>query len=224
MSKLVLSLVLIALLPILSIAQEKEYITIGVSGGIDQNINAYRIDSNKYGNSFSSSGTPFNIGIDFSIMATDKIRPRIEFKYMEAFYDASWKNNLIYYKGSPITKSKAKFYNFGINLHVDYLLLDMNKFKMFVSPGLKWELNVGNECRNDYANGTYDYKNYHEINTENPENIMGGSLGVLFKYKVAKNIGITLTPEYSIFFRDFVRANDAAYQRFSGNIGLEFNF
>ena len=47
MSKLVLSLVLIALLPILSIAQEKEYITIGVSGGIDQNINAYRIDTNK---------------------------------------------------------------------------------------------------------------------------------------------------------------------------------
>jgi hypothetical protein len=220
MSRLIFSLVLITLLPLLSLAQEKEYITIGFNGGIDQNINAYKLDTNDFGNSFSKTGMPYNLGIDFSIMASDKIRPRFEFKYMESHYKAKWNPDSPY----PITESEVKLYNIGFNLHIDYLLLDKTKLKVFVSPGIKWELNIGNECRNSISDGSYSYKNYHRINTENPDNILGGSLGLLMKYKIAKKVGITFTPDYTVFFRNYVRANDALYQRLSLNLGLEYNF
>ena len=47
---------------------------------------------------------------------------------------------------------------------------------------------------------------------------------MIFKYKITDRIGVTLTPDYTIFFREYVKANTKVYQRASANLGFEFSF
>lgn len=218
-----LFIILVALLPLTAIAQEESEsaVIIGISGGFDKGINAYKLDSNTEGNTFSSSDPNYNIALNFGILASPKLRPRLELRYSQMAYTADWDNTTL---STMLQESKVKLYYFDVNFHLDYLLFNSSKFQIYASPALKWEFNINKECKNTKVDGTYNYKQYNDVITENPNNILGGGVSAIFKYNISKNISITLSPEYTVFFREFVKANDKIYQRTSVNLGVEFKF
>lgn len=222
MRRRILYLALFAILPLTAYSQDtsKYVFTIGIYGGIDRNINGYKLDQNNYGNDFYAVAPTWNIGLDYGLMVTDKFRPRISFKYVQQRYKVGWENaNIV-----TMQESVVYLYNFNVSLSADYLLLNSPKFQMFASPGVVWEFTSGKNEKNIKKDGTHNWANYNEIVTENPGNILGGAASAIFKYNLTKYIGITVTPEYTLFFRNYVKSNNKGYQRMSLGFGVEFNF
>jgi len=215
---------LLAFIPVLASAQDDEerMYSIGIKNGIDNNINAYRFDANTEGNVFHSSNKPYyNFGFDFGIFVSKKIRTRFGIGYAEMGYNADWDNTSL---TSSYKKTEIRLFNFDMDANMDYLLFAPGKFQLFVSPGLRWEVAIDKEVKNIKVDGTHNYKQYNDIIKESPNSILGGTVSTILKYNLTKGIGITLTPTYTMFFRGFVRSNDKLYQRFTGNVGVEFAF
>lgn len=230
MRKIFLFMYVIALIPLTINAQEDLVtkkkgnigyaFTIGFFSGIDFDINAYRFNSNYFGNNFYNKKPEFNIGMDYGWMISKNLRPRIELKYIKMSYSAGWDNANI----TSLKESVVYLYRLGASLRMDYLFLDKSKLQLFISPALKWEFNMNSDEKNISYDGSFNWANYNGIIKENPKNILGVAVSTIFKYNITKNIGITATPEYTLFFRNFVESNDRIYQRVNVNFGFEFNF
>ncbi len=226
MKKRIVYLAVVALLPLMVQSQEvKNYaFIIGAYGGIDMNNNGYRMLTNYYGNEFSASGiTSWNIGLDYGVMVKNKLRPRIEAKYLQMKYFADWDNANL----DNLDKSTVFLFSGNVNLRLDYLLLNSPKFQIFVSPAVKWEFVIDREVKNFIKpefGGGHNWRSYNDIINENPRSIMGGAVSGIIKYNVTKYVGLTLSPEYTLFFRKFVKVNDKAYSRTGLNVGVEINF
>jgi hypothetical protein len=222
MRRKILTGVLIALLPLSIYAQEasRYAYTIGIYGGIDRNINGYRLDPNAYGNNFYSPSILWNAGVDYGLMVTDKLRPRIEFRYLQQRYKVGWENGNI----STMKESVVYLYNFDVNFRLDYLLLNKPRFHVFASPALKWEFTSGKDEKNIRKDGTHNWANYNGIINENPGNLFGGAVAAVLKYNITKYIGITCTPEYTVFVNKYVKSNRKLCQRTNLGFGVEFNF
>jgi hypothetical protein len=194
----------------------------GLSYGIDNNINGYRLTSNSVGNTFSAGSGNYNISAGYGWMVSSKWRPRVELRYTRLSYNVGgWSAAT---PPKEIDKSVVNMFNFDVNLRADYMFLNANKFQAYVSPAVKWEFNISREVHNSINDGTDNWRNYNDVIDENPRNLIGGSVAAIFKYNFIKQIGLTLTPEYTMFFRNFVKANDKNYSRLSVNFGVEFNF
>ena len=224
-------LLLIALLFVAAVsavnAQTEEYITLGINGGGVYNINGYRKDTNHYGNTFQNGIPGYNVAIDLGIRTSAKTRFRFEIEHEEFHYEALWDT------ARKIYKTRVKVWNMGINLRFDYKIAESEKWKVFISPGFLWEFNIARESKNlktpyenpySYSIRKRSYKNYNEIAYENPNHILGNNIQLLCKYKIAKHIALTITPEYYIYYRGIVKHNGAPYQRLTLNGGVEFNF
>jgi hypothetical protein len=228
MRKILFYLIFIVLMPVAVNAQSTvvasapnniDYAyTIGINKGFDNNINAYRSTPNLFGNNFYNGKTHINLGFDYGTKISKRFRPRIELKYVKMSYRVGWDNANI----PTIKESTVNLYNFDINLRMDYLLLDIKKFEFYVSPALKWELTVDRDEHNINEGGD-NWAKYNRIIDENSRNLLGGAVSGILKYNITKKIGFTVTPEYTLFFRNFVRSNDKNYQRTSVNFGVEFN-
>ncbi|MGE0077002.1 MAG: outer membrane beta-barrel protein [Bacteroidales bacterium] len=218
-----LLIILIVLLPFVVSAQNEEEnpITIGINAGYDNNINAYRLDPNLNGNNFSSDNPNYNIALDFGIKLSEKYRMRLGVKYVRMGYQADWTNTSL---STMLDRSEVKLHYSDVNLHVDYMLFNRSKFQIYISPFVNWEFNVSKECKNVKIDGTYNYKQIYGIINENPDNVFGGGISAILKYNLNNHFGLTLTPEYNIFFNKFVSDNDKLYQRTSINFGFEFRF
>jgi hypothetical protein len=222
MKKISFYLLLLALMPVMANAQDddEDAMTIGINGGVDKSINAYQFTPDMYNDIFSNNKTYHNVALDFGLWISPKFRPRIELKYVQTGYTANWETPD--YTSNSMKVTNVTLYNFDINLRMDYLLLKIKKFQVFVSPALKWEFNINGDSRNTEYDGSYDYKQYNGIITDSPNNIAGGAVSAIFKYKLNRRVGITLSPEYTLFFHDYVQTNNKLYQRISANFGLEF--
>lgn len=216
-------------------AQTEEYVTFGVNGGVLHNINGYRKNTNYDGETFKNGIPGYNFAIDWSIKTSAKTRFRFEIEHEEFHYKALWDTlGMSSQIHSPIYETRVKVWNIGFNLRFDYKYFETEKIKLFVSPGLLWEFNVDREAYNlkrfyynplGHHTRDFSHYSYNEIAYENPDHILGGNLQLLCKYKIAKHIAITLTPEYYIYFRGIVKKNYGyPYQRLTMNCGLEFNF
>jgi hypothetical protein len=201
--------------------EHKSIFSIGINAGLDDNINAYRLNPNLYGNEFSNNKTYQNIALDFGVMTGKNTRLRLEFKYLMNGYKANWDKTTT---PSLFTESVVNLKNIDINLHLDFLLLNKGKFQLFISPAFKWEFNYKHNYSNTKSDGTTSTFSYNEIFTEYPNDIIGGAVSAIFKYNITKNIGVILSPEYTIFGRNYVLSNTRLYQRASGNFGFEFKF
>lgn len=219
-------------------AQLEEYITFGINGGINKNINGYKKDKDYYGNTFSDGLIAYNYGLDFGIKTGKRFRTRMEVRSIEFHYVAKWDTVGVPPQRNPY-ETRVKVWNMDIVLRGDYLLAQTEKNKLFISPSFIWEFNIDRECKNmlrnvgndefnpyrdDYRDD-FSFKKYNDIHRENPNHIIGSSVALIYKYKFAKHIGITVTPEYTIFYRGMVRTNyGKPYQRLTLNAGLEFSF
>jgi hypothetical protein len=219
-------LTLLALSSLFVNAQDESYpiYTFGINYGFDQNVNAFKSGLNSKGNTFSKGGNPYSIGVDLGVMATKRVRPRLELRFVQMNYKVGWDNTHL---ASMIKESEVKLFNFDINLRTDFLLLGTKKFNLFISPAIKWEFNTRKECRNDKIDGSDNYKlyaGYSDVDDQFTKSTLGGAASMIFKYNVTPKIGITLTPEYTYFFNKFVKANSDPYYRYGVNFGLEYRF
>jgi hypothetical protein len=192
---------------------------VGLNGGVDYDFNAYRQTPDKNGFDFYAINPHYNFGVDVGFMATKRLRPRLDFKFVKMSYGMDWGD----FNGK-FDKSITKLSNLDINLHLDWELLTRKKFQVFISPVLKSEFVSGVKYERHDKDGNTEEVNYNLIDDQFPKSILGGGLSAILKYNLTDHIGITMVPEYSIFCRRFVRSNDKNYQRFSTNIGIEFKF
>jgi hypothetical protein len=202
--------------------------TVGLNVGYDNYFNAVRrLPNHSYNDFYSlnSLKTHYSFGLDYGFMISRKFRPRIEFKFTELGYGVGWSNTP--YDVSLI-KSEVTMYDLSLNLRMDYMIIDKNKFQMFLSPGFKWEAAADKQVKNfrrEILQGEdHSWDNYNDIINECPNNIAGGSLSAIMKYNITKKVGIVVVPDYTLFFREWVKSNNTIYQRLSVNFGVEFNF
>lgn len=221
MKKIVFSL-LCALFIACTVNAQDDYpvFSVGANAGWDHNTNAFRLTSDENA-SFTGEPNQFNIGIDFGVRMTKKFRPRLELRYVNMAYHMNW-NSTDY---PDFDKTDCNINYFDLNLHLDYSLFTVNKLEVFVSPAIKWEQKSGDFVKTYKNDGSAPMTGrFTAIKKEYPGNIAGGAASMIFKYNFNKHLGLTLTPEYTYFFRDFVKSNNKSYQRFNVNAGFEFTF
>lgn len=198
---------------------EKFNVSFGINGGYGQNINGYRLsETSDY--SFYDLPSQHSLGIDFGVFITEKLRFRVDLRYVKMQYGVNWNND-----DYGINKTEVNLYNFDLNFRLDYRFFSKNNFELYISPGFITEYVVDDEHKNYYDDGSTSFKTYNFY----PSNafastITGASCALISKYKITNNIGITLTPEYTYFLREFYHDNSGAYQRFGVNFGVEFTF
>jgi hypothetical protein len=109
------------------------------------------------------------------------------------------------------------------NLNYDYYLFQTKRFELLLSPGLLTEYMVDTDYKNFKNDGTYSYSKFHSYNaSQHPKSIAGLNFSAIGRIPLTKRIGLTLTPGYTYFFRNYVVANDNAYQRFTFDFGVDF--
>jgi len=184
--------------------------TIGLSGGLDYNTNAYHLAPTSNGGKYFSENPRYNIGADVGIQLTKRLRPRFEMKYVNVKYGIDWSSF------SNIDKTIVNVDYFDFNFRLDFLLLPIKKFELFISPAFKYEFETGNSVLNNY-NMPIDLIHH-------PSSIIGGGISGIFKYNITEHFGVTLTPELTYFVHSFATGNDKPYQRTSYNFGFEYKF
>lgn len=191
---------------------------VGISSGLDYDINAYRTSSDYKGYSFEERNPHFNIGAYWGVMVTDKLRPRLEVKYVRTSHKQVWPS------GRAYEYTYVQLNNLDLNLHFDYLLFHNDKWNVFISPAFKSEFYMSEDYDNYDADGDKDDSKFSELDYFYPKSVAGGALSFMFKYDVNEFWGLTFTPEYTYFFRPYHSSNSEAYQRFNLNVGVEFRF
>jgi hypothetical protein len=194
----------------------------GFSSGTDYHINAYRsIGTESF--RFEEKGPRYNIGADLGIMATKRLRPRLELKYVRLAYGQEWLGlENVSYTTFKYTTTRVNYLD--LNLHLDFLLLDKSsKMKVFISPAIKTEYALGASYKSKKTDGDTSRKKYADLDEYYPGSIAGAACSMIFKYELNRFMGLTFTPEYTKFFRPFQRVNTNDYQRLSFNIGIELH-
>jgi hypothetical protein len=223
------------LLLLTNMVRGQEYIEhpfyLSIYSGLDYNQNAYKMDQDQYGFNYKAVQPHYNIGASFSILALKRFRPRIELKYVKMSYKIDWSNTSVSQDSAAVNdftgaESDCKLDYINLNVFGDYKLIDTKLFEMYLSAGIKTEYNM------DYDYYTYD-KDGH-LTSESfyggplfsnyfPRTSAGCAFGTTLKFNLNQHIGLILTPEYTYFFRNFVRGNDKSYTRFSVDFGFEFH-
>lgn len=192
----------------------------GLNSGLDFNINAYNIAQNNYNKTqtdpnhqykFYGIRPRYNIGFDMGLQVSQKLRPRLELKFVNLKYGISYNPSVFQNVGNTIINVNY----FDINFHMDYLWLTKSKFQLFVSPALKYEYKIGEAVGGD---------NFNFLSIDHPSYDFGGAVSAIVKYNFTKHWGATFTPEYTCFIKPFSAGNGAPYQRITTNFGFEYKF
>lgn len=189
----------------------------GLSGGLGQNIHAYKLSADSKGFTYYGIDPHYSIGVDAGLYVSNKIRIRFELRYVEMKYGMNWNEPY-----PDFDKTVTSLYNMDLNLHFDYSVFRNKHLDFMISPSIIYEYVMKDEFKNTLADGSVNYKVYNILSTEYPDNILGGNFSIPVKYKINEYIGVTLTPGYTYFFRNFLLSNDKPYQRLSINLGAEF--
>jgi hypothetical protein len=193
----------------------------GFNGGYDYNMNAYKMEPEQStGLMYYNKPDQWNIGADFGVNVTKKFRPRIELKYVHTSFGT---------KNSPtsnqpyLRRTITQVHYFDMNLRLDYKIIDAGKFTAYLSPAIKWEIQTGVKSKT-YKEGYHSTISRFTTETAYPTYLGAGALAIQMKYKVTDYLGITFSPEYTMFFRNYIRSNNKPYMRASANLGFEFAF
>jgi hypothetical protein len=192
---------------------------LGFDGGLNYNFNGYRVPADDNGFSFQQVNPHFQIGMNLSYLALPRLRPRLELAYVKNSYDMDWGN---FNDDFATTKTSLNYIN--MNLFADFLLVNRANLQLFLFTGIKNEILLSDRYVRTDKNGDTEAVRYNFIDDEYPGAISGGAIGSIVRYQVNDQIGITLKPEYTVFFRNFVRANQATYQRLGFSVGVEIGF
>jgi hypothetical protein len=207
-------------LPAMSQVSEKSKVSFGFNAGVGQTINGYRLTPDKYNFTYYEGDLHFTSGINVAFFATDKIRPRFEFRYSQMGYGRNWSE--VY---TDFDKTKTYLNTLNLNFNLDYLMFNKNKFQLFVSPGLVSEFITGDRHKNDLSDGSTNHTNYSVLTAQHPDAIVGANLSLIAKYKINEHLGFTLTPGYNYYlFRNWTLGNEKNYMKTIVSFGVEYTY
>lgn len=229
MKRIILAIAILSLIvPFVSEAQEYEIsrehtgvtnrLSFGINAGVGQNYNGYRLNPDDYGFNYFEGDMHFTGGINVSYFVTDWLRPRFEFRYSEIKYGLNWSKEF-----ADFDKTITKLYHLNYNLNFDILLIDRPYFQFFVSPGLVSEFIVDELSRTYLADGTNNVNNYYVVTQQYSEETAGANLSLIAKYKITEDLGLTVTPGYNFYFKNYLPSNDLNYSRLLFNVGFEYS-
>ena len=198
---------------------DKNRVSIGLSSGWLNNSNAYKTVIGTDGFEYYGIKPGFSIGLDMGIFVTEKFRPRVELKFVQMQQGVYWTDAYPNFDKTIVT-----LYNFDFNINLDYSLIKTEHFECFASLGVTNEFNSGSMYKNLLTDGTHSFNKYKAVSGQFPEAISGGNVSMILKYKINRTIGVTLTPGYNYYFRNYLRINDDSFQRLFLNAGVEFSF
>jgi len=184
----------------------------GLNGGLDFDMNAYKLAGDNLGYySYFNKSPRYNIGFDMVLKTSKKLRTRLEMKFVNVRYGISYDKSS--YGISDNTLLNVNYFDF--NFYFDCLWLTKGNFQLFVSPGLKYEYEIGHATLGP---------NYPITEFNHPSSIGAVALSFIGKYNLSKHFGITFIPEYTFFFHGFSTGNNKPYQRINTNLGVEYTF
>ncbi|WP_372775147.1 hypothetical protein [Mangrovibacterium sp.] len=197
--------------PVLSFSQSRFFINLNT--GWDNTTNKY-YNYNNY-SIFEDGGADYSWGADLGYQFSDIVRFRIESRFGKYSYGQ-------YYDGANLTQTEMTLSYFNIDPRFDFRVWSKNKFGLFVSPGLKLEYVYDSEQVTDKVDGTTSDGSY--VSSAYADNMAGFVGGAILKYSINKHLGLTLSPEYTFYFKKLYEKNDNNMQRFSARFGVEWNF
>lgn len=194
--------------------------TLGVNAGYDYN-SAYLVDIDGADN--LNQVPDFNVGVDVGLEFGERIRARVELKYVNISFDRDFA-----YTGNDldIDNSKISVNNLNLNPRFDYRIFSIKNFDTYITTGLRLEFTAGDYIRTYRNDGSKsDLRYFDGSGRYVHKSVMAGAIGgFIFKYNVNEKLGITVSPEYTSFFTRFYKQNDMAMQRANVNVGIEWTF
>jgi hypothetical protein len=198
-------------------------VSIGLNGGYDVDFNAYKFDPDLVnGYTYYDINPHYNIALDLSVQATKKLRPRLGLKYETLSFGFYWDPDV--WQTSEFEKTVTSLKCMNLSLNLDYVLVSKKLFTVYVSPGLLTEFVSKSKCKTYKTDGTTSSSHYNYFEDPYPASSLGGSLAAIAKINITNWLGITVTPQYTQFFRGFSHSNDKLYSRFNINGGIELSF
>ena len=211
MKKYFLLLSVIAI-PFLGFSQSRFFVN--VNAGWDYTTNKY-YNYNNY-SFFEQDGAEFSYGADLGYKFSDKVRFRVESrfgKYKYGNYGSDTDRSI---------KTTVSMNYFDITPRFDFRIWSKSKLELFVSPGLKLEYNSDMDYETTRTDGVASDLNY--ASSAYSESMPGFVGGVILKYNIDKHLGITFSPDYTLYFKKLYDKNDANMQRLTTHLGVEYNF
>jgi hypothetical protein len=181
---------------------------IGLSGGLDFYSNKYYTPNNY--EKFEDGKTDFNAGLDLGYRFSDVTRFRLEFRYSEYSFG----------QRSGTLESEMSLFNLDVNPRLDIRVWSLKKLELFLSPGFRLEYVLDSDEETVWTNGTTSSTNY--VDKDYNDKIQGFIGGAILKYNFTKHLGVTLSPDYTLFFDKLYDRNDGSLQRFNINVGIEW--
>jgi len=208
--------ILAALMMFSGAAFSQSWLGLGLTGGYDYNFNKY-YDYNVW-TGFEHENMDFNTGLDVIMRMSKKVRFRIELRYDQMNYGQTSVNTAI-----AVSKSKMKLRCIDINPRFDIKVWTKNKFELFVSPGLKLQYAVDNKETSYKSSG--EISSYHSyVNKDYNDALLGALAGVVLKYNINKQMGLTFSPDFYYSFKKLYDGNNSNLMGFRTNIGIEYFF
>lgn len=203
--------------------------SVGLKGGYDKQYFIY--DDLLYGENYDAF-PDFNIGLDAALDLTKNIRVRAELKYSNVSYTREYNTSTSLLEN--IEYSKMQINNMNINPFVDFRILNVkDKLELYYTLGMKLEFSLGDRQRaftydDEKIDASYILEPHKDV-------MIGSATGLIFKYNINKHWGVTVSPEYTIFFGQFYENSEEFYDnspkemnnyymRSSLNFGLEYTF
>ncbi|SHE45290.1 Outer membrane protein beta-barrel domain-containing protein [Mariniphaga anaerophila] len=223
MKKIFLSLIIVTSLISLSVTAqegEKSRLSFGFNAGVGQNHNAYRMNPEtyaRYNHEYYEGDLHFTTGINVGYFITKRLRPRFEFRYNEFKYGMTWDEDYPQFE-----RTETKLYTLNFNLQFDFMMLNTDRFQLFISPGLVGEFVKDRLNRNYLTDGSNNIYNYTAVTQQYSEEIGGLNLSLIAKYKFTDNLGMTVTPGYNFYLKKWLPGNDKNYTRSLFNVGVEY--
>jgi len=196
---------------------KRKKFTIGIYGGPEYNLNAYKMTSEE-SFSYYKMNEGYSAGIELGYFITNKVRTRVKIGYNSSNYGINWISS------ETIKNTEVKLEALDVDINVDYTLYNKNKFHFFGSVGIVSESVQKESYKTFLTNGDDNTKNYNVLTNPQPTSIIGANISVIAQVNILKKLKFTLTPGYNYYFNKFDDTNNSAYQRLSANMGLEFSF
>lgn len=188
--------------------------SVNVSGGIDKNYNKY-YSPNGY-TKFEDAKTDYNYGLDLGYRLSDWFRARVELRFNEYSFGQKPLSTV------EILQTELTLNTMAFVPRLDFRLVNVGKFELFVSPGIRFEYVTNANQESLRSDGEISDRNY--ISTSYNDGMSGFTGGAILKYNINKHLGLTLNSDYTLFFDKLYEKNDAAMQRLSGGLGVEWTF
>ncbi len=205
--------VLLVLLSISGLAFSQVKVFVNLNAGWDHTSNMY-YNYNNY-EIFENGEEEFSYGFDLGLKLSDVVRFRVATTFGSYCFGQMYTN-------MDVTQTDMTMKYFNITPRFDFRILHKGNFETFLSPGLKLEYISDADQKSYRTDGSVSDAKY--VSTAYEKSMTGVAAAMIMKYNFNSNLGLTLTPEYSYFFKKLYEKNDQNLNRFSARLGLEWTF